>query len=161
MGIVVSIQQRLARLQAQSMATKTVADNSKAVSDIAFVVMAESGAIDEVTAAEHTNVFASWQPGVNVAVGSYRNYGNGDDTKLYRCLQAHTTQEGWEPDVAASLWKIAGDPTVEWPEWSQPIGAGDTYDAGAKVSHNDKHWISDIDNNVWEPGVYGWTEAVE
>ena len=21
-----------------------------------------------------------------------------------------------------------------------------------------KTWISDIDNNVWEPGVYGWTE---
>lgn len=30
---------------------------------------------------------------------------------------------------------------------------------GDKVSHNDKHWISDVDSNVWEPGVYGWTEA--
>ncbi len=19
-------------------------------------------------------------------------------------------------------------------------------------------WVSDLDNNVWEPGVYGWTE---
>jgi hypothetical protein len=28
-----------------------------------------------------------------------------------------------------------------------------------KVSHNDKHWVSDYDNNVWEPGVFGWTEA--
>lgn len=160
MGIVVSIQQRLARLQAQSMATKTVADNSKAVSDIAFVVMAESGAIDEVTAAEHTNVFASWQPGVNVAVGSYRNYGNGDDTKLYRCLQAHTTQEGWEPIAAPALWKLAGDPAEEWPAWSQPIGAVDAYSAGDKVSHGGGRWTSDVDGNVWEPGVYGWTQVL-
>jgi hypothetical protein len=27
------------------------------------------------------------------------------------------------------------------------------------VSHNDKHWISDVDANIWEPGVYGWSEA--
>lgn len=160
MGIVVSIQQRLARLQAQSMATKTVSDNSKAVSDIAFVVMAESGAIDEVTAAEHTNVFASWQPGVNVAVGSYRNYGNGDDTKLYRCLQAHTTQAGWEPIAAPALWKLAGDPAEEWPAWSQPIGAVDAYSAGDKVSHGGGRWTSDVDGNVWEPGVYGWTQVL-
>ena len=160
MGIVVSIQQRLARLQAQSMATKTVSDNFKAVSDIAFVVMAESGAIDEVTAAEHTNVFASWQPGVNVAVGSYRNYGNGDDTKLYRCLQAHTTQEGWEPIAAPALWKLAGDPAEEWPAWSQPIGAVDAYSAGDKVSHGGGRWTSDVDGNVWEPGVYGWTQVL-
>lgn len=160
MGIVVSIQQRLARLQAQSMATKTVSDNSKAVSDIAFVVMAESGAIDEVTAAEHTNVFASWQPGVNVAVGSYRNYGNGDDTKLYRCLQAHTTQAGGEPIAAPALWKLAGDPAEEWPAWSQPIGAVDAYSAGDKVSHGGGRWTSDVDGNVWEPGVYGWTQVL-
>ena len=31
---------------------------------------------------------------------------------------------------------------------------------GAKVSRNSKHWISDVDNNVWEPGVYGWSEYV-
>ena len=30
---------------------------------------------------------------------------------------------------------------------------------GAKCSHNGKHWMSDVDNNVWEPGAYGWTEA--
>ena len=29
----------------------------------------------------------------------------------------------------------------------------------AKVSHNGKHWTSDVAANVWEPGVYGWTEV--
>lgn len=30
---------------------------------------------------------------------------------------------------------------------------------GDKVSHNGKHWQSDIDANVYEPGVYGWSEV--
>lgn len=32
------------------------------------------------------------------------------------------------------------------------------YKIGDEVTHNDKNWMSMIDNNVWEPGVYGWTE---
>ena len=46
----------------------------------------------------------------------------------------------------------------EWPVWSQPTGAHDAYSAGDRVSHNGKHWTSNADGNVWEPGVYGWTQ---
>ena len=56
---------------------------------------------------------------------------------------------------------LVSDPAEEWPEWSQPVGAHDAYSKDAKVSHNGKHWISNVDSNVWEPGVYGWTEATE
>ena len=35
-------------------------------------------------------------------------------------------------------------------------GAHDAYNIGDKVTHNGKTWVSDVDNNVWEPGVYGW-----
>jgi C-terminal processing protease CtpA/Prc len=31
---------------------------------------------------------------------------------------------------------------------------------GDKVTHNGKVWESIVDNNSWEPGVYGWTEIV-
>lgn len=127
-------------------------------SEIAFVVMAESGTIDEVTATEHMESFAPWKSGVAYKVGNLRVYGEGENRKLYRCVQDHTSQDDWTPDVATSLWAVAGDPTVEFPEWSQPIGAHDAYDKGAKVSHNGLHWISDVDDNVWEPGVYGWTQ---
>ncbi len=78
--------------------------------------------------------------------------------KLYRCLQSHTSQDTWTPAAVPSQWKEIGNPTGEWPEWSQPVGAIDTYPLGAKVSHNGKRWISTVDNNVWEPGVYGWTQ---
>ena len=159
MGIVVSIQQRLARLQAVSKATKVAAESTRETAGIAFVTMAESGTIDAVTAAEHLDAFAPWQPNVNYTVGQLRAYGDGEQKRLYRCVQAHTSQESWTPDAAASLWAIAADPAEEWPAWSQPIGAHDAYAAGAKVSHNDKHWVSDVDNNVWEPGAYGWSEA--
>lgn len=92
-----------------------------------------------------------------------KDYAIGDrvqyEGNLYKCLQAHTAQSDWTPDTAVSLWVKVDDPSIEWPEWRQPTGAQDAYAKGAKVSHNDKHWISDVDSNVWEPGVYGWTEA--
>lgn len=33
------------------------------------------------------------------------------------------------------------------------------YQTGDKVTYNGATWISTIDNNVWEPGVYGWTKV--
>lgn len=78
---------------------------------------------------------------------------------LFKCLQAHTSQPDWTPIAAVSLWVRVDDPSEEWPEWRQPAGAHDAYEKGYKVSHNEKHWISNVDANVWEPGVYGWDEA--
>ena len=79
--------------------------------------------------------------------------------KLWRCIQAHTSQTGWEPDIAPSLWAkvLIPDETVI-PEWEQPDSTN-PYNAGDKVTHNGKTWVSDVDNNVWEPGVYGWSEV--
>lgn len=78
---------------------------------------------------------------------------------LYTCIQNHTSQSDWTPDITPSLWVKTADPTIEWPEWEQPIGAQDAYMINSKVSHNNVHWISIVDNNVWEPGVYGWEMA--
>lgn len=124
---------------------------------ISFVTLAESGAIDEVTATEHADVFAEWKPNVAYVVGNLRTY----EGVLYKCVQAHTSQSDWTPDVTPALWIKAGDPAEEWPAWSQPVGSHDAYAKGDKVSHGGKHWISDVDGNVWEPGVYGWSEHVE
>ena len=124
---------------------------------IAFVLMAEAGQIDDTTATENVSQFASWAYPVAYAVGNIRQY-NGE---LFRCVQAHTSQADWTPDATASLWKKIGDPTEEWPAWSQPIGAHDAYNSGDKVSQTGKHWTSNIDANVWEPGVYGWTEVTK
>lgn len=128
------------------------ADSTAATNGIAFVALAENGTIDGVTAGEHAELFAEWQEGIAYRTGNIRRYGDN----LFKCLQDHTSQADWTPDVSVSLWKNIADPTDEWPEWSQPIGAGDAYNTGDKVSYNDEHWESNVDNNVWEPGVYGW-----
>ena len=95
-------------------------------------------------------------------------------------LGAKVTHNGktWESTIANNVWEpgVYGwkevedsgqtEPTDpdkpaedEYPEWVQPTGAHDAYDQGAKVSHNGKKWTSDVSANVWEPGVYGWTEV--
>lgn len=125
---------------------------------ILFVTLAEAGSIDAATAGEHAALFAPWAYPVSYTVGNIRRYKDG---QLYQCLQDHTSQADWTPDASPSLWKRVADPAEEWPEWSQPVGALDAYAKGAKVSRNGKHWTSDLDGNVWEPGVYGWTEAAE
>ncbi len=130
-------------------------EETNLVTSIAFVALAENGTLDEVTATEHLSVFAPWEPNVDYVVGNLRTH----NEQLWKCIQPHKSQEDWAPDVAVSLWVKAGDPAEEWPAWSQPVGAADAYMAGDKVTHNEKHWTSNVDNNVWEPGVYGWTEA--
>lgn len=77
----------------------------------------------------------------------------------YRCLTAHAAQEAWNPADAPSLWARILIPDPETiPEWVQPESTN-PYMKGDKVTHNGKTWVSDIDGNVWEPGVYGWTEV--
>ena len=132
-------------------------EKTNTTNGIVFVTMAEAGSIDPVTAAEHADLFAEWAYPIAYTVGQIRRY-NGT---LYKCVQAHTSQADWAPPAAPSLWSLTADPTEEWPEWIQPIGAHYAYDLGAKVSHNGKHWTSDVAANVWEPGVYGWTEVTE
>ena len=84
-----------------------------------------------------------------------------DDGVLYTVLQTHTSQPDWKPADAPSLFAkvLIPDPTVI-PEWEQPESTN-PYAKGDKVMHNGKTWVSDIDGNVWEPGVYGWTEVAE
>lgn len=124
---------------------------------ITFVTLCEAGSIDAVTASEHTQLFSPWAYPVNYKTGNIRER-NG---RLYKCLQDHASQETWTPEDSPSLWVGISDPAGKWPEWSQPVGSTDAYAKGAKVSHNGKHWTSDVDANVWEPGVYGWTEVTE
>jgi hypothetical protein len=137
--------------------TKSRAEAERSAASLAFVALAESGQLDDVTAAEHAALFEGWTFPKDYAPGQIRQHGG----RLYRCIQAHASHEDWTPDSAASLWSAAGDPAAEWPDWSQPVGAHDAYDAGDKCAHGGKRWVSAVAGNVWEPGVYGWTEAAE
>lgn len=120
------------------------------------LIVKASKALSDEDAFYGAELFDAWSAdGVEYAVGDRVRYGES----LYKCLTAHTSQSTWKPDVSPSLWVRIDDPSQEWPGWVQPQGSTDAYPMGAKVSHNDKHWISDYDNNIWEPGVFGWHEV--
>lgn len=125
---------------------------------IAFVKMAEKGDIDEVTASEHADMFIHWSENVAYNIGDLRRY----EGILYKCLQAHTSQADWTPDVSSSLWKVYGISENGIPEWSQPVSASDAYMTGDDVMYEGVHYRSLIDNNVWKPTDYpqGW-EVIE
>lgn len=111
--------------------------------------------LSDADALEIKTVYPVWNSSGTYARGDKVLY----DDVLYRCLQDHTAQETWNPVDADSLWTKVLIPEPEViPEWEQPDSTN-SYMAGDKVKHNGKTWVSDIDNNVWEPGVYGWSEV--
>lgn len=101
--------------------------------------------LDDDSALDNIDVFPLWKVGVSYELGDRVRY----NEVLYKVLQNHTSQEDWTPDVAVSLFVRVGE--GEFPEWVQPTGSHDAYNTGDKVSHNNKHWESLIDANVWEP----------
>lgn len=114
--------------------------------------------LDDEQALDNRELFPTWSgDGVTYQMDDRVRYG-GD---LWRCITSHASQNTWAPTDAPSLWArvLIPDPG-EIPEWEQPESTN-PYMQGDKVRHNDKIWVSDVDNNVWEPGVYGWSEVAE
>lgn len=86
--------------------------------------------------------------------------------KLYKVLQAHTSQADWAPDTAQSLFAevLPGQGETAAGEWVQPDSTN-PYMTGDRVTHNGETWESLINNNVWEPGAQGsealWQKVTE
>lgn len=113
-----------------------------------------SASLEDSDALQAVELFPAWEVNKQYAVGDRVQY----VSVLYSCLQPHTSQETWNPGAAPSLWAEVLIPDPEQiPEWKQPDSTN-PYKKGDKARHNGKTWASDIDGNVWEPGVYGWTE---
>ena len=105
-------------------------------------------------ALEAVELFPLWGADTGYAADIRVRY----EDKLYRCVQAHTSQAGWEPPTVPALFTEVAKPG-EIPVWKQPTGAQDAYMAGDKVHYptaDDPVYVSTVDNNVWQPGVYGW-----
>ena len=110
--------------------------------------------LSDEKALECVTLFVPWANGTAYAVDDRVKYND----VLYRCVQAHTSQADWTPDITPALWVVVS--VDEWPEWIQPQGSHDAYNTGDKVSHNGDHWVSTLDANIWEPGVAGWDKVV-
>lgn len=118
----------------------------------AFVKL-RSLATDEMSL-QVPNLYPSWRVNAFYHVGDRVLH----DGILYKVLQDHISQEAWTPTDAPSLFAqvLIPDENVI-PGWVQPDSTN-PYMTGDKVTHAGNTWISTIDNNVWEPGVYGWNQ---
>ena len=117
-------------------------------------------------AMEIATVYPAWQTGVAYAVNTMATYGLNEvgDPQLYRCVQAHTSQSDWTPDITPALWSAIGLAPDDIPVWSQPTGAHDAYNKGDKVHYPDADspvYESLIDGNTYSPEAYpaGWKEV--
>lgn len=122
------------------------------------MIVKASASLADDDALEAIELFPVWQPDTDYAVDVRVRYAE----HLYRCVQAHTSQTDWTPAATPALWTEVAAPG-EIPVWKQPTGAQDAYGKGDKVHYptaDDAIYVSTVDNNVWEPGVYGWTEVV-
>ena len=112
---------------------------------------------DDETATEYKVLFKNWEPDIQVTQGERYKYNNA----LYRVLQSHTTQRGWEPEIATSLFAVilTSQEPETYNEWVQPDSTN-PYMMGDRVIFLGKIYESIIDNNIWSPIAYpaGWME---
>lgn len=108
--------------------------------------------LDDATALDAMAIYPAWEADTAYAIGQRVRYGD----KLYKCVQAHTSQGDWMPSATPALWVRVS--IEEWPEWVQPTGAHDAYAKGDKVTYKGKRYISLIDGNTYSPDAYpaGW-----
>ena len=115
-----------------------------------------SASLPDADAIEAVGLFPAWAVGVAYSVGERVQY----DGKLYKVVQAHTSQADWTPPTVPALFTEVAKPG-EIPVWKQPTGAQDAYNKGDKVWYPDVNttvYESVIDSNVWSPNDYphGW-----
>ena len=85
--------------------TRKEAESYRAKIEMAAALMSDEAALDSI------ELIAPWKIKEYVKVGDRRRF----DGVLYRCIQAHTTQADWTPDITPALWVVVS--IEEYPEW--------------------------------------------
>lgn len=124
-----------------------------------------AASLDDEKAMEVAYIYDPWVVGKRYAVGEFVTYGTNSvgDPRLYKAVQAHTSQADWTPDLTASLFMAIGLDDAGHPVWSQPAGAHDAYNTGDVVNYNGTLYQSLVDGNVYSPDAYpaGWAKYAE
>ena len=124
--------------------------------ELRAVIEKTAQTLDDTEALDAVELFPAW--------AADTAYKTGDKVQhkgiLYKCLQDHTSQSDWAPDVAASLFARVLNPDPEIiPDWEQPDSTN-PYMIGDKVRFEGHVYESVIDNNSWSPAAYpaGWRQ---
>lgn len=117
-------------------------------------IMLDLDTLTDTQIAEVASIYPEWTANTDVAVGAvYRRHG-----VVYKAIQAHPTQIGWEPPNVLALWTPVRQTGAGTPdEWVPPTGAQDAYQLGDRVTYDGQTWVSTAASNTWRPTEYGWT----
>lgn len=82
----------------------------------------------------------------------------GRDITIWRSNIAGNTTEPGGDGTFDRWWAPLNEAPVVGPQpWRQPVlGAWPAYQLGAQVTHQGSTWTCTFEQNVWEPGVFGW-----
>lgn len=135
---------------AQAEALKAIQDSK---------LLSEIQEFEDEDALQNQSAYPLWEADVYVSVGEKRqDLDANNELKLFKCVQAHTTQSDWRPKDTPALWvEVAPDGVI--PVWVQPQGAHDAYQIDDLVhfpTESDPVYRNTVANNVYAPNVYGW-----
>ena len=91
------VETAFATLAVDSSDMSALSEKARSMRDI---YMALAAYAPDAEALAHPEAFDFWEAGKSYAAGDTRRHGDG----LYRCLQGHTSQTGWEPPNVPALW---------------------------------------------------------
>lgn len=134
-------------------------DSITSLKQLRLAMMAFAKTAPDEEAYQFPSLFDAWAVGVAYAVDSRVQSGD----KLWKCLQPHTSQEGWNPEASPALWVEVAKPG-EYREIKTnmlPTEAFDLDEIGW-YKGKDNLFKSKIPNNTYTPDTYpdGW-EVVE
>ena len=112
----------------------------QSISIAAFAALCETQVLDDNTAVQHADVFELWAVGVSYAVGQLRR--DPLTGLLYRCAQAHTAQEGWNPSLTPALWTVVDVTHAGTLDDPIPAARGMEYEYG-------KHYLDPEDSLIY------------
>lgn len=97
-----------------------------------------SASLPDGDAAKAVELFPAWAYPVDYAVGDRRS----DGGKLYKCLQAHTSQEGWNPAATPALWVVIDVDHAGTADDPIPAATGMEYEYG-------RYYLDPTDEKVY------------
>lgn len=122
---------------------------------------------DDAEAMEYASLYPTWEEllarKTSIKAGTICRYGTNSlgDPQLYSFISDYIPTSVYTPPQDITHYKPVGLGDDGKTIWTQPYGATDAYMLGDQVWHGGKLWASDINHNVWAPGVHGWTATTD
>ena len=97
-----------------------------------------AASLDDNDAANAVALFPAWSSGIAVSVGERYQYAD----KLYKVVQAHTTQTDWTPDATPAMWVVVDVAHAGTLDDPIPAARGMEYEYG-------KYYLDSEDSNTY------------